>query len=125
MPRFAGTNMINLTTKEELRKLLAENKHVFVDFYTPTCVPCKILLPVLELLSKDPRFAGAVFAKFDASNPDEVAEWYVRSVPHVIGFYDGKIIRHSIGLAPQKRLEDMFEFVLSYIHDPHGNDCSV
>jgi thioredoxin len=83
-------------TGEELKKIIAENEVVLVDYYAEWCGPCKQLIPRLELLESE--YANTVFAKVDVdANMEYAKELGVRSVPTVMVLKNGEVIHRSSG----------------------------
>lgn len=69
-----------------------------VDFWAPWCGPCRMQTPILE------QIVGAVsgratIAKVNVDEAQEVAAKYnVRSIPALMVFKDGKIVKQFTGL---------------------------
>lgn len=86
---------------------------LLLDFYSPTCTPCKALLPVLTNLRE--TFAGRVsFAKFNVESDDykTASSFQVRSVPTLILFHQGKILGRRSGTATPTELQNWIEELL-------------
>lgn len=72
---------------------------VLVDFWAEWCGPCKMVLPMLEELSKD--YEGRVeFYKVNADeNPGLLQKFNVRGIPTVLIFKDGVQADANVGAA--------------------------
>lgn len=81
---------------------------VLVDFYADWCGPCRMLTPVVEELAQE--MAGkATIAKVDTDKSINVAAHYeVTSIPTLILFKDGKMVKRVVGL---KALDDLRRMV--------------
>lgn len=85
---------------------------VMVDFFSPTCGPCRTLAPVIENLAQ--LYAGRVhIAKLDTSRYQIAASRFqVRGVPTLIFFKDGKVADQSVGALPQSQIEQKLNSLL-------------
>lgn len=64
--------------------------NVLVDFYTPTCAPCKVMHPVLEELSEE--FDDVKIAKVDVTKTPAASQVYgVMSVPTLMFMKDSQV----------------------------------
>lgn len=81
------------------------NQVVLVDFYSPTCGPCRALAPVIEDLAK--KYAGrALICKLDTSRHQmTAAKFQIRGVPTLIFFKNGQIQDQVVGAVPGPELE--------------------
>jgi len=96
--------MINISTKAELTKLLADNSLVLIDFWAEWCGPCKSLAPILEQVAK--KTAGKVaVAKINIDTSAELARDYrVRSIPTLLTFKNAELINRVVGLRNETEL---------------------
>lgn len=83
-------------TKNEFEDFIKEGV-VLVDFWAGWCMPCLMMEPVIEGLSK--TFKGKVkFAKVDIEENQAIAQKFdVSSIPTFILFKKGKQIEQFVG----------------------------
>jgi len=78
---------------------------VMVDFWATWCGPCRRQGPIVEELAGD--FYGKVkVGKLDVDKNTEVAgKYYIRSIPTIIVFKNGKVMERLVGLRTKAELE--------------------
>jgi thioredoxin 1 len=87
--------------------------YVLVDFFADWCMPCKMMHPILDELSK--KFEGKVtIAKVDIdSNQDLAQKFKVVSIPNFVLFKDGKQVHQFMGATSaenfEKKLKDLIK----------------
>ncbi|NGX60604.1 MAG: Thioredoxin [Chlamydiae bacterium] len=80
---------------------------VLVDFYADWCGPCRMLTPVLEELAQE-MVGKMVVAKVDTDQSVGVAAKHeVTSIPTLILFKDGSIVKRVVGLKDLDSLRSM------------------
>lgn len=80
---------------------------VLVDFYADWCGPCRMLTPVIEELAQDMQGKITV-AKVDTDQSVNVAaKFEVTSIPTLILFKDGQIVKRVVGLKDLDSLKKM------------------
>jgi len=95
-------------TKENFNEVINSGKPVLVDFFATWCGPCKMLGPVIENIAEEN--ADVTVAKLDIDEEFEIAAGYgVNSVPTVMLFKDGQVVKTSVGVVPKAVLESMFK----------------
>lgn len=82
---------------------------VLVDFYTPTCPPCKMMVPVLDQLAEE--LSGTVkVVKVDASENHSLVETYqVNSVPTFLLIKGGATKKTKTGVILPAQLKSWIE----------------
>lgn len=93
----------------EVRDVSAVSEgNVLIDFYTPSCGPCRAMNPILEEI--DEEFEDLTVAKVDvAQNPDFSQMFGIMSVPTII-FMKNRSVKDTIrGLSNKKTLTSMIK----------------
>jgi len=74
-----------------------------VDFYADWCGPCKMLSPLLDEMSKANNDAEVRFLKMNVDSNPAIAEMLgIMSIPTVVIFKDGKIVKQKVGVASKE-----------------------
>jgi thioredoxin 2 len=83
-----------------------------IDFFSPTCTPCRSMMPVVEKLAN--RFRGrAVVAKIDSTvNLAAASRYAIRGVPTFLFFRNGREIDRITGAVPEDALVRKFDSLL-------------
>ena len=93
-------------TRENFEEVITNNDMVVVDYWADWCGPCKSFGPIFEKVSED--FPGAVFAKVDTQNEQEIASWFqIRSIPTLMIFREKVIIFSQAGALPEGALREV------------------
>ena len=92
-----------MTEIKDWAEVTGSSLPVLVDFYSTRCVPCQMVSPILQKLSKE--FDGRVlFVKVNTTiEPGEAiaSNSRVSAVPAVLLFKNGIEIRRFIGVRPE------------------------
>ncbi len=85
------------------------SKPVMVDFFSPTCGPCRMLAPVIDSMAK--KFYGRVIiAKLDTSRYQMTAAQYsIKGVPTLLFFKQGKLVDQVTGALPEQELTGLLD----------------
>jgi thioredoxin 2 len=78
---------------------------VLVDFWAPWCGPCRTVSPMLDNLAL--KYAGRIkVVKVNVDeNPVTASRYGIRSIPSLVLFKKGNVIKSIIGVQPQEELE--------------------
>jgi thioredoxin 2 len=85
------------------------SKPVMVDFFSPTCGPCRMLAPTIDTMAKK-FFGRLIIAKLDTSqNQMAAAQYKIRGVPTLLFFKDNQLVDQVTGALPEQDLDEHLE----------------
>lgn len=85
---------------------------VLVDFFSPSCGPCRMLAPTIDRLAKL-YYGRMIIAKLDTSvNPQTAMQYQIRGVPALLFFRHGQEIDRIMGAVPEQALAAKIETIL-------------
>lgn len=94
-----------LHLKDEKFNEQIQHGTVLVDFYATWCGPCKMLSPIIEQLAEE--LPNVSFIKVNVDEHEDLArEYQVMSIPTILVFQEGKIVKKQIGFVPKEVLKD-------------------
>lgn len=106
-----AANVSSIGDADFHREVLEAGEPVLVDFTTTWCAPCRVLAPVLDAVAGDYRGQLKV-VKLDVDENQQTAEVYgIRSVPTLLFFSGGKVVKQLVGAVPRGRLEEAVKSV--------------
>ena len=80
---------------------------VVVDFYADWCGPCQMLAPVLEQLEKE---TSIKIIKINVDETPDIARAFrIMSIPTLMLFKDGKLVKKELGYMPIERLREFIK----------------
>jgi len=98
-----------IVTDNNFDEVIKSNGLVLIDFWAEWCGPCKMVSPILDEISKE---HGILVGKLNIDeNPLKPVEFSVSSIPTMVLFEDGVVIKTIIGAKPKhKMLEELSEW---------------
>jgi thioredoxin 1 len=89
----------------ETYKDLVSEGFTIVDFFSTTCVPCKMFSRILEDLTLDYPFINIVKVNV-TDDPALGAEFNIEAVPTVMFYKDGEPLETVVGLMDEDEVVD-------------------
>jgi len=103
---------MELTDRNYEKLLKQSDQPAFVDFYSPTCGPCQVLLGLIEAkLEEYGKEQGVQVLTCDVSRNPKLSEAFkIRSVPFTIAVLpDGKLKYPELGLKDEAYYFDIID----------------
>ena len=83
------------------QEVLDQEGAVLVDFWATWCGPCRVLHPVLEEIAGERDDVKIISLDID-ENQSTAAQYEVLSVPTMILFKDGQLVKRMVGAMPKR-----------------------
>ena len=100
---------IVLTEKNFEEEVLNSDKPVLVDFWATWCGPCRMLAPTIAKIAEEQEGTIKV-GKIDVDEEPELAAKYgIASIPTLMVFKGGQVVKSSVGVQSKPMIEAMFE----------------
>jgi len=103
---------VTVTTSNFDSEVVQSAVPVVADFWAEWCGPCKMIAPMLKELATQYKDKIKI-AKIDVDAQVELAQQFnIVSIPTILVFSKGKVVKQQIGAVPRQALEKMIKEVL-------------
>jgi thioredoxin 1 len=105
-------NLPQVTDNNFQAEVLDAGEPELVQYWDPSCGPCRVLHPKLEDMSGERDDVKIVSVNID-ENQETAGKYQVMSIPTMIVFKGGQPAKTIVGAMPKKRLEAEIEPALA------------
>jgi len=98
-------DMVEIDRKNFEDEVVASREPVLVDFWAPWCMPCKIIAPAIEMLSKELKGRVKVCKLNIDESPELATELSILNIPTLLLFKEGREISRMIGINSKEAIE--------------------
>ena len=92
--------VITITKENFETEVLKSAQPVLLDFWAAWCGPCRMLSPIVDEVAEERTDVKVGKVNVD-EQPDLAAEFGVMSIPTLLLFENGKLVRQVVGARPK------------------------
>lgn len=91
------------------QEVLQADVPVLVDFWSPSCMPCRSLVPILEELAEENQ-GDAKIAKINVAEcPALGAKYGVEMLPTLLFFNEGQVVERMVGVQSVDKIQNALD----------------
>jgi thioredoxin 1 len=99
-------NLMQVTDANFEESVVKSDKPVVLDFWAPWCGPCRMMEPVLEEAAAEWSGKISVGKVNVDENPATATKYDILSIPTLLVFSEGQVVKKLVGAMPKKRLAE-------------------
>lgn len=93
------------------QEVLKSDKPVLVDFWAAWCGPCQMMGPIVEELAEELKDKYKIGKLNVDENRGTAAKYNVMSIPTLIIFKGGEVVKQLVGVQAKENLKEELEKV--------------
>ncbi len=98
--------VITITKENFAQEVLQSTKPVLLDFWASWCGPCRMLSPVVDEVAEERTDVKVGKVNVD-EQPELAGQFGVMSIPTLLVFEQGKLVRQAVGARPKASVLDL------------------
>lgn len=98
--------VVTITKENFKQEVLQSTKPVLLDFWASWCGPCRMLSPIVDEVAEERTDVKVGKVNVD-EQPELAGEFGVMSIPTLLVFEQGKLVRQAVGARPKAGVLDL------------------
>ena len=98
--------VVTITKENFEQEVLQSAKPVLLDFWASWCGPCRMLSPVVDEVAEERTDVKVGKVNVD-EQPELAGQFGVISIPTLLVFEQGKLVRQAVGARPKASVLDL------------------
>ena len=98
-------NVIEVSERDFDAIVLQSDVPVLVDFWSPSCGPCRLVAPLLDVLATENGTAVKIVKINTFENMTVAARYGVDMLPTIMIFRGGNVVERMVGAVDQARMQ--------------------
>ena len=98
--------VVTITKENFEQEVLQSAKPVLLDYWASWCGPCRMLSPVVDEVAEERTDVKVGKVNVD-EQPELAGEFGVMSIPTLLVFEQGKLVRQAVGARPKASVLDL------------------
>ena len=98
--------VVTITKENFEQEVLQSTKPVLLDFWASLCGPCRMLSPIVDEVAEERTDVKVGKVNVD-EQPELAGEFGVMSIPTLLVFEQGKLVRQAVGARPKAGVLDL------------------
>ena len=98
--------VVTITKENFEQEVLQSAKPVLLDFWASWCGPCRMLSPVVDEVADERTDVKVGKVNVD-EQPELAGQFGVMSIPTLLVFEQGKLVRQAVGARPKASVLDL------------------
>ena len=105
-------NELILADDTNFDNFLDDQKAIIVDFWSPTCTPCKLIEPGLQKIASDYKTKVKVLKVNVNDSPRTSSRYLVRGLPTLLFIKNGSVKTQMVGTVNPSQIEKTLRKVI-------------